>query len=413
MAASVIIPLLRFNLPSSAGTLNSTLIALPGIIFQGEAIPAPAGSIGLRDILIILYCGTGLFFLGRLVVSVTNILFRTAVSERAEISGTRVLISKELHASSFFHLIFIDPGQAGKADLGLIIEHESFHARLGHSLDRILAEVVLCVGWINPMTWMLRKAIVVNHEYQADNRVIEHGTDQVSYQLTILNQYIGSASITNQFSNQIKNRITMINKKYKKGSSWKGLMLIPVSIVLLFFIACGNESPVNNQDTDALDNPAASEEPGARVPGASESMEEEVFYVVEEMPQWPGSEDMADGIRTFIAQHLKYPEVAKQNSTEGKVFVTFMVTKTGKVVIPDPSILPPPANKADGSIDEVVVVAYRPLGEGPEKPNEAAIQSLKDEAVRVIGSMPDLVPGKQRGEAVNVMFTMPIIFKLK
>lgn len=84
-----------------------------------------------------------------------------------------------------------------------ILEHEACHVRLLHSVDRIMAEIMLCFNWFNPAIWMLRKTIVVNHEYQADNRVIEQGSDHNSYQLTILNQYIGNVSISNQFSNPI------------------------------------------------------------------------------------------------------------------------------------------------------------------------------------------------------------------
>ncbi|MDF1571514.1 MAG: M56 family metallopeptidase [Bacteroidales bacterium] len=413
MVASFVIPLLSFNVAIPTGNLNTVLIVLPEVVFRGNATGAVHNSTWIPELLSILYIAVGLFFAGRLALGMGRILIQSATSEKTTINGTAVLVNKELHASSFFNLIFIDPEKAGEADLEHIIEHESFHARLGHSADRIMAEVILCISWFNPVIWMLRKAIVVNHEYQADIRVIERGTDQVSYQLTILNQYIGSASISNQFSNQIKNRIIMINKKYKKGSSWKGLMLVPVSIVLLFFMACGNEEPVNQQVDDPLHESANPENSNALIGDVSESIAEEVFYIVEEMPQWPGSDDMAKAMQLFVAQNLKYPEIAKANNVEGKVFVHFMVTSTGKVVVPDPDILPPPLKNEDGTIDEVVVVTYRALSPDQETPDEEAVQALKDEGVRVVELMPDLVPGKQRGKNVNVLFTMPITFKLQ
>jgi hypothetical protein len=243
---------------------------------------------------------------------------------------------------------------------------------------------------------MLRKAIVVNHEYQADNRVIERGADQVSYQLSILNQYIGSASITNQFSSQIKNRINMINRNYKKGSTWKGLMLIPMSLALLLIMACNNES---------LNDPIVGEE--------TKAAEEEIFYVVEDMPQWKDGGDLALEMRKFIAQNLKYPEKAIEAGAEGKVFIQFLVTKTGEVKIPDPSILPPPPPGEAGADKEVVVVTYRPLDPEQELPDDEIIDLFKKESERVIELLPDMVPGKQRGQNVNVMFTMPIVFKMQ
>ena len=402
MGASFIIPLLRFNIATPAGTLDTTLITIPEVILQGSTASEVQHTIRLTEILTVCYIAVTMFFAGKLLAGLTRIFIQSATSEKKWLNGIRVHISKELHASSFFRLIFIDPVQAGSEDLNHILEHESFHARLGHSLDRLMAEVILGISWFNPVVWMLRKAIVVNHEYQADNRVIEHGTDQVSYQLTILNQYIGSASISNQFSNQIKNRINMINKNYKKGSCWKGLMLFPVSIALLFFMACGNEETMNDHNAEQ-----------ASTEHVQKQTEEEIFYVVEQMPQWPGEEDLVMSIRKFIAQNLKYPAIAQQNNVEGKIFVTFMVTSTGEVVVPDPSILPPPAKKEDGSIDEVVVVSYRALDPDQEVPDAQAVQALKDEGVRVIGLLPDLEPGKQRGKNVNVLFTMPITFKLE
>jgi hypothetical protein len=317
-----------------------------------------------------------------------------ADSESIAIYGKTVFLNKNLHASSFFHFIFIDPSFCKEKDIDLILKHESYHARLGHSIDRILSEILISLSWINPILWVLRKSIVVNHEYQADNRVIELGTDYVTYQLSILNQYIGSASISNQFNSQIKNRIKMLNKNYKKGSYWKSLVLFPVSLALLVAISCSNEGPKD----DIIDE---------NLPA-----EEEIFYVVEEMPQWPDSEDMIMSVRKFIATNLTYPPEAIEKGAEGKVFVHFLVTKTGDVVIPDPSQLPP-EQADDGSDKEVVVVAYRTLNSEQETPDDDVIQLFKDESVRVMELMPDLIPGKQRGEPVNVIFTMPITFKLQ
>jgi hypothetical protein len=185
----------------------------------------------------------------------------------------------------------------------------------------------------------------------------------------------------------------MLNKTHKKGNTWKSIMLVPVSLLLLFFMGCNYETGTE----DAIVN---------------EKMIDDVFYVVEEMPQWPGSDDMALSVRKFIAENLIYPEEAKLNGVEGQVFVNFMVTKNGDVIVPDPALLPPSQDE-DGNIDEVVVVAYRPLDESQNLPDEKHIQLLKDESVRVVELMPDLIPGKQRGQEVNVVFTMPIYFKLQ
>lgn len=393
MGVSFVVPLINIQISNPAATFYSPVISIEELIFYGSNGSKESSPINAYSLFVTLYFVISLFFIVKLTFNIFKILKHVLISKKAVINGRTVRVSRELHASSFFSYIFIDPTRAKTSDLTHITEHEVCHVRLLHSVDRMITEILLCFNWFNPVAWMLRKSIVVNHEYQADNRVIEQGSDHINYQLTILNQYIGSASISNQFSNQIKKRIIMLNKTHKKGSIWKSIMLVPVSVLLLFFMACNNEA-------------------GTEEAIVNENMIGNVFYVVEEMPQWPGSEDMSLSVRKFIAENLIYPEEAQKNGVEGQVFVQFMVTKTGDVIVPDPSILPPSRDE-NGNIDEVIVVAYRPLDENQNLPEDKYIQLLKDESVRVVELMPDLIPGKQRGQKVNVLFTMPIYFKLQ
>jgi hypothetical protein len=393
MGISFLVPLINIQISNPTATIYAPVISLEELIFYGSDNKKEFSPINAYSLFATLYLIISLVFIAKLVFNIFRILTDALLSEKTVINGRSVRTSKKLHASSFFGYIFIDPTRAKDNDLTHILEHEACHVRLLHSVDRMITEILLSFNWFNPVVWMLRKEIVVNHEYQADNKVVEQGSDQINYQLTILNQYIGSASISNQFSNQIKKRIIMLNKPNKKGGIWKSIMLVPVSVILLFFMACNNEAGTD----DAIVN---------------EKMIDDVFYVVEEMPQWPGSDDMALSVRKFIAENLKYPEEAKNNGVEGQVFVQFIITKTGDVIVPDPTILPPSKDE-NGNIDEVVVVAYRPLEESKMLPDDKYIQLLKDESVRVIELMPDLIPGKQRGQEVNVLFTMPIYFKLQ
>ncbi len=103
-----------------------------------------------------------------------------------------------------------------------------------------------------------------------------------------------------------------------------------------------------------------------------------VFTAVEQMPQFPGGEAE---LMKYISSHIKYPPVAMENNVQGRVVVQFVVTKTGKV-------------------GEVKVVR----GKDPD---------LDKEAVRVVKSLPDFIPGKMNGQSVNVWYTLPISFKLQ
>jgi protein TonB len=110
-----------------------------------------------------------------------------------------------------------------------------------------------------------------------------------------------------------------------------------------------------------------------------ESAEEEVFFIVEDMPQFQGGGK--EKFREYIAQNLRYPPIAAENGISGRVFVQFAVNSKGEVV------------------DVVVVRGVDP--------------ALDKEAVRVVKSSPKWSPGKQRGRPVKVQFTFPIVFVLQ
>ena len=135
----------------------------------------------------------------------------------------------------------------------------------------------------------------------------------------------------------------------------------------------------------------------------------EVFYVVEEMPKFNGG-DPATEFRMYIAKNLIYPDEAKEAGATGKIIIKFIDDKNGNVVIPDQETL---AGIEGKQLDEVVVVTYRKVGEEAEAPAEKYIEMLKEEVIRVVTSSPAWEPGKQRGEAVNVMYTFPVNFVMQ
>jgi TonB family protein len=103
----------------------------------------------------------------------------------------------------------------------------------------------------------------------------------------------------------------------------------------------------------------------------------EVFAIVEEMPQFPGGDSKR---LAFLSENINYPALAAENGIQGTVYVSFVVKQNGK-------------------LSDVKVL--RGIGGGCD-----------EEAVRVVKKMPRWIPGKQNGKYVNVLFTMPVIFKL-
>jgi protein TonB len=131
-------------------------------------------------------------------------------------------------------------------------------------------------------------------------------------------------------------------------------------------------------DTEADDNTLINVAPVISTQEEEEEEEAQVFFIVEDMPEFPGGE-MA--LRTYIANQIKYPVIAQENGIQGKVYVTFVVGK-------------------DGSVSNASIAR----GVDP---------SLDKEALRVINTLPKWKPGKQRGKAVNVSYTVPINFQLQ
>jgi len=108
-----------------------------------------------------------------------------------------------------------------------------------------------------------------------------------------------------------------------------------------------------------------------------EESDDEFFMVVENMPVFPGG-DL--GLMKYIQKNVKYPPIAKEYNITGKVYVSFIVDKSG-------------------SVTNAKIVR------GVDK-------NLDAEALRVVKSLPKYKPGKQRGKPVRVMFTIPINFTL-
>ncbi|MDR3651922.1 MAG: TonB family protein [Paludibacter sp.] len=110
----------------------------------------------------------------------------------------------------------------------------------------------------------------------------------------------------------------------------------------------------------------------------TQEVEEKVYTVIEQMPQFPGGEQE---LLNYINKNIKYPVIAQENGIQGKVILRFVVSKTGMV-------------------DRVEVI--RSLDPACDK-----------EAVRVVKSLPKFIPGKQNGVNVSVWYTLPVTYRLE
>jgi protein TonB len=133
----------------------------------------------------------------------------------------------------------------------------------------------------------------------------------------------------------------------------------------------------DKQGTQIIEKETVPEKIAVVIDSENEMVPDEIFMVVEVMPQFPGSEK---ALMEFIYQNVSYPEKAKEKSIQGRVIIRFAVM-------------------ADGNVSNISVLK----GVDPE---------LDNEALRVIGLLPQWKPGLQGGKPVNVWYSVPVTFTL-
>jgi len=308
-----------------------------------------------------------LFKLGKIIVIIIK-------SPKKKMPGyTAVFTGKEHGSYSFFNYAFF-PNENVNAE---IVRHEMSHIAHHHSADILFVELMMIIQWFNPFIYLYKRELQSLHEYMADRDVVATGIDKQNYMMLILQQCtaVDFSNMSNNFSFLLtKKRIKMITQSKKtKGVVIKALLTLPLFALLLFANCKSNEN-----NTPKEEKIAATETENASSAVATTSQgEDEVYMSVEKNPEFPGG---VNAMMDYLRGNLKYPESAKKNKQEGRVFIGFIVEK-------------------DGSVSNVKVL-------------RGVCEELDSEAVRVVKSMPTWIAGRDKGKPVRVQYTLPIVFKL-
>jgi TonB family protein len=151
-------------------------------------------------------------------------------------------------------------------------------------------------------------------------------------------------------------------------------------------VACSYNLPIAFKLDQAYKSTKATTVPpepnASTIPGVKEQTPEptEKYTLVEEMPEFVNGG--MEGLKKYVAEHLQYPQSAKEQAIEGTVFIKLLV-------------------RADGSTDEVTLLR-----------GIAGCPDCDKEAMRVMKELPKWKPGKQNGKNVNVYYNFPVRFKL-
>jgi TonB family protein len=333
-----------------------------------------------------------------------------------------VLTNNENSPFSFLNWLFIPENHSMISGYERMIRHEVEHIRQGHTLDILLLDILLIFQWFNPFIWLLKRAVRENHEYLVDRAVLSSGVNPDEYKQILLSHVVGSQIYAASHFNYslLKNRFKMMTKiPSKKVAGMKIIAGILIALALIVVFACEQKKKSPEKGAAANDTVSLQKlDTGFAISGNPEELKkiselltsgkfevvpeskngttylvlrektavpdstmaetDEVFTMVEKMPEFPGG---PDSLRRFIGKSVEYPFEAAKKGMQGKVFVTFIVSK-------------------DGTVKRAKIVR----GVDP---------MLDKEALRVVNSLPDWVPGEQRGKKVNVSYTIPISFVLQ
>lgn len=237
--ASLLVPLLRLKggVESDWSLLLSRWQLLPAAV-PSPSVPAAAPLYTPRISPGWLVTGiylTGVFlFLIRFLYSHFRIVsqLRRCHKRRLKNGAVLALHRDDIPSFGWWNYLVI-PEKEFREEGGVIVAHELSHRARHHSADLLFTGLFSVFLWFNPFAWWLRRELRTVHEYEADQGVLQVGTDMKSYQLLLIRKAVGTTRFSqavNLFNHsKIKKRIAMmLSEKSKPRERVKYLLLLPL-----------------------------------------------------------------------------------------------------------------------------------------------------------------------------------------
>lgn len=383
LVLSILMPLIKFYDSSGSFVPFEHSIVLSSIYISGNTLEE-AVKINLFDfnnLFIWIYFSISIVLLLRLSISIIRTLKIIRKGTLINTGFPKIILSEIDHPPfSLFPYVVIPVKTYEGAEYSQVLEHENAHIKQGHSFDLLLTEFIIIFLWFNPFIWLIRRSIVLNHEYLADNISIKGSLNIKEYQYKLLNLHksLMHVPLAHNFSSQIKNRIVMINKKPTRNyAALKSIMILPVVAILVVMFSFKSES---NQVKTGNQKPLFS--------GNSESE-----------------------ILKFLAMNTTYPQEAKNSLDTGNVFVVVKMQKGGivkecKAFTKNEAINVP-------FLQQIVIVGYKPsAGKSTQKDIAGKDHlALKTECLRMANKLNEIkVP---EWNEHDMEFAIPFKFTLK
>jgi hypothetical protein len=196
-----------------------------------------AKAVNPLNIFLIGYVAIASILLSRFLINITRLIITIKKNEHAVQGNMKiVLIDTESVPHSFGHYIFLNKNEY-KAGLieEEVLTHEMAHVRQWHTLDIFFIELLLILFWFNPVLYLYKNRIKLNHEFLADEGVISAYNDVPHYQMILIDKISrqNSLSLTSNLNYLLtKKRLTMMTKT----TSTRIAMMKKTAMLPLFFL---------------------------------------------------------------------------------------------------------------------------------------------------------------------------------
>ncbi len=187
----------------------------------------------------IYYLGVA-FFSFKFIRNITEIIQKIRKNPVVKKSNIfHVLLKQRVTPHTFLSYIFLNKERFEKQEIPkAVLLHEETHALQKHSLDILFIEIIRIIFWFNPLIWLLKHSIKLNHEFLADRAVLNNGTETSEYQNILLafssNAFTPALAHSITYSS-IKKRFKIMKTHTSKSALWlKSLLLLPLLAVVIY-----------------------------------------------------------------------------------------------------------------------------------------------------------------------------------
>jgi TonB family protein len=285
--------------------------------------------INLSNFLIFLYLAGVVLLLFRFLLNIFHLFRQIKISDKIYYFGNRlVLIDKQIIPYCFLNTIFVSKHDylCNKIPNELL-RHELEHLKQLHSLDVIFIEIIQIIYWFNPIFILFNRSVRVNHEYLADDGVIQDFLDIKSYSEKLIN-FIScrrNIPLTSGFNHSLTKKRLIMMSKPKSGNINDGLRIIATLCSALSFFFILSCLPSNSQPSRFV--PAEETNPLTQQNNISPDQQQKISP--DDYPTFQGGGSLK--FENWVASQVKYPEEALTKAIEGRVSVNYKVEIDGTV----------------------------------------------------------------------------------